>query len=79
VAKPVLTPPTATKHLVAALRASRPWQREAIAEAVGTPIINEVASWQAGDFDQLEPAQRRAVEEILSTSSTRPWWSRSHD
>jgi hypothetical protein len=70
-------PSTATKHLLAALRASRGWQHRAIAEAVEVPV-DRVPQWGHDDLDRLDPAQRRNVEEVLSTSSTRPWWSREH-
>jgi hypothetical protein len=74
-----LTPPrTSTEYLLSELRCSRGWQRRALAELTETPV-DQVARFDADDLDALAPDHRRAVEEILSTSSTtRPWWTLSH-
>jgi hypothetical protein len=74
----VLTPAsTKTEHLLAALRAARGWQHRAIGEITETPV-DQVARWDANDFDHLNPDHRRQVEAILSVASTLPWWSRAH-
>jgi hypothetical protein len=67
-----------TRTLLGALNCSRSWQRAAIAESTET-AISDVARWTADDLDALAPDHRRTVEETLSTSSTRPWWTRSWD
>jgi len=66
-----------TRYLLSELRAARRWQRDAIAELTETDL-NDVARWTADDLDALQPDHRRAVETILSTASTLPWWTRSH-
>jgi hypothetical protein len=78
VATPMMTPASVDTDLLAhELRASRGWQRRRIAELTETDT-DDIARWDADDLDRLEPHHRRAVEDVLSVSSTQPWWTREH-
>jgi hypothetical protein len=74
----IMTPPmTKTDRLLAQLRSSRGYQRRAIGEIAET-AVDDVARWDADDLDALAPDHRRAIEALLSVSSSQPWWMREH-
>jgi hypothetical protein len=73
-----LTPPAvSTPYLLSELICSRSWQRHAIAEATETDL-NDIARWTETDLNALQLDQRRAVETLLSVSTTVPYWERGH-